>query len=145
MMSPEQKRRALDLIKGGATFGEAAAEMGVSRSTISGLCWRAAVKAPPRTDRKAKAHSARMKARHADPEFAKAHSARMKALHADPEFAKANSARMKARHARDVVRLARLPLLKSNVAAAAALLSAGLSKDEAADELAFRFSKADAR
>lgn len=48
------------------------------------------------------AHSERMKARHADPEFAKAHSERMKALNADPEFAKANSERMKARHAKNI-------------------------------------------
>ena len=32
------------------------------------------------------AHSARMKARNADPVFAAAHAARMKARHADPAF-----------------------------------------------------------
>lgn len=55
----ERNARIIAMVKGGATFKEAAAEIGVSDRVVAGVCDRACVKAKPTKDRAKRIHARR--------------------------------------------------------------------------------------
>lgn len=113
--------RAVDLVRQGRSYRQAAEAVGVTRNAVAGACSRAGVKmdAAAASANRSAAISAEMRRRwatdpgfaaagaermrkmahefNADPSFRMASAERMRLLHADPEFAKAHAERARER------------------------------------------------